>query len=798
MFALLVGPLLNPKPVTGGPPKAPGLTGKRTGGTLLTPTLAGGTGKGGLAPRLPAPSLRTTLWSPNNWAPDDSQWSQVSFPSKTQSPEAGTARAKVVACRPSDWQARTPPVLATFEQLKEALGKEAPSPGNLVVVYKEDLAQLHDLWQAFGDPSGLTAVAVDKCGSKLEGVGLKQVSALHSGPWVQQATKVQIASVPVASKVMVRVTAAWEYRAQFLDSLHSRTLPRLSSSLLPGPLRLRFRICWEVTGSLTTGARVRPWWATYGSGTKLLRRFSLRVEIKVSLFLSSVLPAGLILFWIRAGPGESRESYYLRVLSLKRQRTQPVLFRPAGGHDLGFPRLPQDHDDRWARHFTATGIPRAWDSTDVAHFLKSQNWTQLEQVRQASQLLVFQGSCSGGGQTSWRYIPEGEEAWCIDVCLSTGQRKQAQVTPLSRPRPKLSAPGQDAAPPEPLRTPVQDATTMDLDADTEAPPGEDDSGVVPPSQLDEDAGEAERRGPRSRSPVRPRGAPSLNPPTDPSEAQRSGWRIRDLGGNGDCLFRAVAECLAHQESPSKALREAEAAVARGAMLRSESVAHARKHADRFAQLFASRDLYEAWLAKAPCQNTWAEGKLLQALCERLGAPIVVWSWANSRSAWERFTVAGKFSKGVAICAKHRKPITVTLRDKHYAALKPPEGEDVPAAWLRECVGVVIDLLGAGSDADFHALGLGDATPSLHSASPSVRESPGAARRALGLDERTPSLASVNTSSARVQVASRSGSGQFKAPAPAPFGPLGANTVRPSQNGAARSSSGRAPAEAPEL
>ena len=222
--------------------------------------------------------------------------------------------------------------------------------------------------------------------------------------------------------------------------------------------------------------------------------------------------------------------------------------------------------------------------------------------------------------------------------------------------------------------------------------------------------------------------------------------------------------MAHQEDPAKALREAEA-VARGALLRAESVAHARKHADRFAKLFPSREAYEAWLGKAPSNTTWAEGKLVQACSERLGAPIIVWSWSNERSAWERFTVAGKFSRGVAACAKNRRPISVILRDQHYAALKPPEKQDVPAAWLRECVGVVIDLLGAGKGrlvvskeddtpnsrvGEAHeSLGLGEATPSLHSLEGSQNyESSDAARQALRLGDSTPSTVSLGRDSFR--------------------------------------------------
>ena len=105
---------------------------------------------------------------------------------------------------------KTPPVLVSFERLKEALGQGVPLPGNLVVVStKEDLANLR-LWQALCDPAALRAVAVDKaaacdwltkaqvsltrdrCGSRLESVGLVKVSDRHSGPWVQLATTVTV------------------------------------------------------------------------------------------------------------------------------------------------------------------------------------------------------------------------------------------------------------------------------------------------------------------------------------------------------------------------------------------------------------------------------------------------------------------------------------------------------------------------------------------------------------------------------------------------------------------------------
>ena len=244
-------------------------------------------------------------------------------------------------------------------------------------------------------------------------------------------------------------------------------------------------------------------------------------------------------FWIRCLPEESRESYFLRVMALKRTRTQPVLHRPGGGHDLGFLHLVQDRDDKWTMHFTATGVPRAWDSTDVLHFMKSQGWTQLDQLTKRRNCWFFKALAPVDDQTSWRYIPEGDEAWCINVCLSTGQRKQAQVTQLSKPKPKLFAPVREVAVTD-LPVPA-DAGAMELDDETGAPAEEDQS--VRPTQLDEDAEADNRRGPRSCSPVRPVAVRSEFPPIDPSEAQSAGWSIPDLGGTGDGFFRALADVL---------------------------------------------------------------------------------------------------------------------------------------------------------------------------------------------------------------------------------------------------------------
>ena len=85
-------------------------------------------------------------------------------------------------------------------------------------------------------------------------------------------------------------------------------------------------------------------------------------------------------------------------------------------------------------------------------------------------------------------------------------------------------------------------------------------------------------------------------------------------------------------------------------------------------------------------HTSAEGKLIQACSEKIGIPIIIWSWSHEEAAWQRATIAG---------TRHRKPVTLLLRDRHYCVLKPPEGVDLPSSWLRECRISDVDLTGAG-------------------------------------------------------------------------------------------------------
>ena len=73
-------------------------------------------------------------------------------------------------------------------------------------------------------------------------------------------------------------------------------------------------------------------------------------------------------------------------------------------------------------------------------------------------------------------------------------------------------------------------------------------------------------------------------PLNPDEALAQQWTLQDLGGNGDCFYRACAGARAVAKN-DRTLTSDEARV-EAAELRLATVAHARKHKERLKEWFA--------------------------------------------------------------------------------------------------------------------------------------------------------------------------------------------------------------------
>ena len=160
--------------------------------------------------------------------------------------------------------------------------------------------------------------------------------------------------------------------------------------------------------------------------------------------------------------------------------------------------------------------------------------------------------------------------------------------------------------------------------------------------------DSQSQGEETSSPVKvdqgPPKKPKISEPSDPTQAIDSfGWRHWDQGGTGDCFFRVASVFMSNAaERPS-----AEDSRRDGAWLRAQTCQHLKKHEVRFGQLFQNKSEWATWLASVARPNTWAEGKALQALSEKIGKPLIIWEKKTEVSTvvFTRFVVAPKFSKG---------------------------------------------------------------------------------------------------------------------------------------------------------
>ena len=155
----------------------------------------------------------------------------------------------------------------------------------------------------------------------------------------------------------------------------------------------------------------------------------------------------------------------------------------------------------------------------------------------------------------------------------------------------------------------------------------------PPQRANENPDDTENR---SRSPMQDRKVPKDTEPATTAQPQSfhtfafdflqavcAGWTRTDKGGQGDCVFRVSCCGLEGKEiNDSDNARKA-------GILRSEAIGHIRKHYARYAKFYAPRNssdpaTLQEWLDQAKDPTFWIEGMQLQAVCEKKGAPLVIW------------------------------------------------------------------------------------------------------------------------------------------------------------------------------
>ena len=123
-----------------------------------------------------------------------------------------------------------------------------------------------------------------------------------------------------------------------------------------------------------------------------------------------------------------------------------------------------------------------------------------------------------------------------------------------------------------------------------------------------------------------------------------------------------------------------------------SILKKEKHYKRYAEFFAKdpstdsqqASTFDEWLQISNKKGAWIDGLQLQALSEKFGQVIVIWSkdvQSNGDSVWQRYVYSSRFSHNYACHAKNTPAIALTLESGLYKLLIPPEGQSIPQRWL---------------------------------------------------------------------------------------------------------------------
>ena len=348
--------------------------------------------------------------------------------------ETSAGQTPVTGIRPQDWSTVPAPKMVKLQDLITAVSEGNPPPGNLVEVRNsEQLAEVNDVWDAFGNPAPLTLMFTGNfChkdqtrvtvslirgtnAQKLETVGLWKLNGTQ-GPWVHNAEKITKDILPKSDKIEVRLVAPAMYRAQFLPQGHSVDMATFVVSSLASASQVP-------VSQLTGGQWVQR---QQGQDKHLVGYLRLKPETVAKLlpfsghnavFVNKVKDrSGGPIFWIKRLEDETREAYFRRVSKMQKERKQSIVWRQGCGHDLGFGRTDTDENPTPSRIVTIRGLPEHWDDEDIVSFMHTQKWTNFVVTSRKKKCWYGKGfpPPDQKDHSWWAFTVDDEPPWTISI-----------------------------------------------------------------------------------------------------------------------------------------------------------------------------------------------------------------------------------------------------------------------------------------------------------------------------------------------------------------------------------------------
>ena len=382
--------------------------------------------------------------------------------------------------------------------------------------------------------------------------------------------------------------------------------------------------------------------------------------------------------WVKVEEKESTFNYYRRVQQLAAENHVAIARRAGGGAFLGI--LKEDNSDR-NRAWQISGIPSFWGPQSVKVWLQECGWTVENALRPPNgryKTWAFQGRCEGNGkQTQFAYgILNGEKVHHITI--NHWQKKRVPPKEEVEKEQKLRGSrwwsADDTDPIEAMEiSPTQkfEAKVADtvMDEETQDPAGKRAS--IPEKPLPG----SKKKKVDTPKPVLKGG--SMGP---------EGSSLLDLGGSGECGWRALSCMIALHNSPHKDLDAiTEKVDVLATTLRAKTINYLVQHRTRWQDSWtpdaAANTTTEAG---EPADNLetfintvlrrekrWVCGLCLAGVSLLQGCTIVVWQYVGNaeqthmREYWRRVAIIkGKESQKPVV-------IPVVLHYGHYYGLRYP-------------------------------------------------------------------------------------------------------------------------------
>eukprot|EP00435_Cladocopium_sp_Y103_P055034 s1833_g18.t1 len=500
------------------------------------------------------------------------------------------ASKRIQAFITSEWQHE--PIITTAAKVLDAIMNDsADMPGTIVEVTEEQAESLTDAWQAFEPDKPMTMCWQGTKAEEQEVTRKVRVQFLDcrdfrptqlvfrtlgnaSSPLPKPAKAATVPSMTNEAKVQIRVTAPVSYRRTFVNTKAD------------GPQAILAEIReWKLSeatmGQLTGG----DWKRNYTKqGTQIQGHLRVREALATQLLQKSGTKA--IFFtktgnrdgqakvqWHERKSQENDEEYFRRITS--QAASEPLRFRTGGAAGLGTDCTEASSKSKL--HWELQGAPANWDDKDLSAFLESNKWIvhKIHSRRKGyrkSWTGTFQATAPDAGAESHMYAPDADHSFFIHP-TAPPRRFQVYAEPLTRPRQKWgSAMPERAQEAEASDSRPAKKQKAALDEQHQKQP-EPAKPEVSPTQLDPATQPEKKRGaPEAMQPSDHPPDP-LNP-LDVEQAIKAGWCEKDMGGGGDCFFRAFVKAENHFFNRE----QKEAEVAKAAMqLRIDAVQHIRKH-----------------------------------------------------------------------------------------------------------------------------------------------------------------------------------------------------------------------------